>query len=153
MKIPQLHISNRRFQIPMTKISLNVMSQISHGCDHAECAVPKYQESLMSFYHCKNYLYAKFPGFLFTLSSVCKGPIRTKFHDYNYLLIRSSLVWRKGGVGYPNQDLKYSYARFHWSNLKKYLLNISPTKVSCYFYILLISNCKLEITTVPQIEL
>ena len=56
-------------------------------------------------------------------------------------------------VGYLNQDSIYFYDRFHQENLKQDYLNIFPSKVSRYFYTLIIYYCKFEITTVPQIYL
>ena len=56
-------------------------------------------------------------------------------------------------VGYPNQYSIYFYARFHQENLKQDPLNSCPPKFYGYFYTLLISNFKFEITTVPQISL
>ena len=93
MKTPQFRISNRRFHIPTTKITLNVMSQISHGRDHVERYVPTYQESPKYFLSSQNYLYEKFPGSCFALSHVHKGSICMDFHNYKYLLLRSSLVF------------------------------------------------------------
>ena len=58
-----------------------------------------------------------------------------------------------GPVGHTNQDSIYFYVRLHRENIKQYSLNIFPPKVSRYFFTLLTSNCKFEITTVPQIDL
>ena len=45
------------------------------------------------------------------------------------------------------------YTIFYQENLKRYSMNISPPKVYCYFCTLCISNCKFEITIVPNIDL
>ena len=42
------------------------------------------------------------------------------------------------------------YAIHHQANPKRDSLNSLPTKVSCYLYTLLISNCKSKITTVTR---
>ena len=56
-------------------------------------------------------------------------------------------------VWYPHQDTIYLYDRFHKENLKQDSFNSFMPKVFPYFYTILISNCKFEITTVPQIAL
>ena len=46
----------------MTMTTLNVLSRNFHGRNHVERAVLVYQEFLISFYHRKKYLFAKFPS-------------------------------------------------------------------------------------------
>ena len=50
-------------------------------------------------------------------------------------------------VVYPNKDFIYLYARLNWTNIKQDSLSSFLTKVSHYFYKVLISNCIFEITT------
>ena len=50
-------------------------------------------------------------------------------------------------VVYPNKDFIYLYARLNWTNIKQDYLSSLLTKVYHYFYKVLISNCKFEITT------
>ena len=72
-------ISNRKFHIPVTKITLNVM--LKHIRD------PLY----LSYRH-TIFLYAKVPGSCFSNWLVHKGFIRTKFHNCNNLLLHYLLV-------------------------------------------------------------
>ena len=54
------HISNRRFQIPMKKITLNVMNLPSHGSDHAEHDVTEYHEFIIISFIIQTFLYVIF---------------------------------------------------------------------------------------------
>ena len=124
MKTPQFCISNRRFKIPMTKIPFNVMSQIYHGWNHTEYAVPKYQESLIYFYHRGISLYAKSPVTTWLSCVYVKDPfarnfttIITCFYVIHYYYTYSQ---RQGSVWYPNHIPYISM----WDSIKKISNNI-----------------------------
>ena len=91
------------------------------------------------------------------ISQVCHGSTCMKLNNYLYILIYYSLVLSQsqiqGGVDILISVPYIHYARFHQENLKRDSLNSFPSKVSCYFFTLLISNCKFEISTMTQIYL
>ena len=91
------------------------------------------------------------------VSPIHQGFIHTKSHNYNYLLLRSLLLFeysqRWSSVGYNDQDSIYFYARLHQETLKQYSLNNLLQNFSHYLYTLLIYNCKISIATVPRIAL
>ena len=49
-------------------------------------------------------------------------------------------------------QLRITIMRFHWENIGWYSINSFPPIVSCYFFTLLIFNCKFNIITVNQIN-
>ena len=78
----------------------------------------------------------------------------TIIYTYFYVICWYYHVHKDGGVLYILIRIPYiHYAIFHQENLKWDSLNSFLPKVSRYFCTLLISNCKFEITTVPQIDL
>ena len=88
----QSHTLNRRFHILTKKIVLQLIKLTSWGLYHAECAVPVYPESVYLSYYRKISLFANFPGFQIALSCDRHRSIHKTFHDYKYLLLRSSSV-------------------------------------------------------------
>ena len=73
-------ISNKWFHILITTTTLNMLSR-------------HIRNILLLFDHCKISLCTKFPGSCFSLPRDRKGSICMKFHDCNYLILRSLLVF------------------------------------------------------------
>ena len=66
-------------QISMAETTLNFLS-----CHNS---------NLLYFYHCKTFYMINSPVPALHISHVCQGSIRTKYHNYNYLLLRYLLVF------------------------------------------------------------
>ena len=100
--------------------------------------------SILLFTNCTSYVFITY-SFTQHLAQV---------HICFYILHNNCHNQEDGGVlDYPNQDYINFYAIFHQENIKQDSFNSLLPKFSQYFYTLLISNYKLEITTVSWIYL
>ena len=155
-KTPQSHISNRRFQILMKKITLNVMNLTSHVRDYAERAVPEYTEYIIILFIIEKFLYVliylvpNYPS-----RAIVKDPFARYFTILTSTLFVSILHNHEyGGVLDILIMIKLSSTRYSTKKISnKIPWMVSHPKVSWYFPTLLILNSKFRIITVPHIYL